>query len=58
MRNSGKEEFGEERLTNIIESSQSFSARDICNRVLQSVLQFGNNNIQDDITLIALTTKE
>jgi len=58
IRNANEEEFGDERLIKTIESSRSLGARDICDRVLQSVLQFGNNNIQDDIALLTLTIKE
>jgi phosphoserine phosphatase RsbU/P len=58
MNDSQQEEFGEERLINIAASSRSLSSRDICNRALDSVLQFGNNNLQDDITLLTLVIKE
>lgn len=58
MRNSHKEEFGEKRLIDIIKSSRPLCAHDICNKSLQSILQFGNNTIQDDITLLTLTIKD
>ncbi len=58
MKNSQNEWFGEERLIETLSSSRSLPANEICHQIMKSVMQFGNNNIQDDITLLTLSIME
>ncbi len=56
--NSQQEEFGEERIIDIVRSSLSLSAAEICKRVEERLLAFVAGNPQwDDITLVVMKVK-
>lgn len=56
--NSHDEEYGEERLEQIISSTQWTSADDMVNGIMNDVQQFcGQNELQDDATLVVVKIK-
>lgn len=52
------ENYGAERLRQVLESNGSASARDLCRRVIEDVRTFGDGENQDDLTLVVLTRGE
>jgi sigma-B regulation protein RsbU (phosphoserine phosphatase) len=56
--NPQQEEFGEERLSDIVRSSHSLSAAEICNRIATRLQAFVAESPQwDDITLVIMKVK-
>jgi phosphoserine phosphatase RsbU/P len=56
--NAQQEEFGEERLSSIVRSSLSLSAKEICKRITEQLQAFVAANPQsDDITLVIMKAK-
>jgi len=53
--NSKDEQFGEDRLKNVIEKNYTLSAKDICNKIIEEVKGYSNGIQQaDDMTLLAI----
>lgn len=55
--NSRDEEFGEERLAELVGAAEAATAADIGQSVLRAVAEFTNNNFHDDATLIAVAVQ-
>jgi serine phosphatase RsbU (regulator of sigma subunit) len=56
--NPQQEEFGEKRLREIVRSSLSLSAAEICKRIAERLQAFMSESPQwDDITLVAMKVK-
>jgi serine phosphatase RsbU (regulator of sigma subunit) len=56
--NAGQEEFGEERLRDVVRASLSLSAAEICQNVLDRLDAFTSGSLQwDDITLVVVRVK-
>lgn len=53
-RNSLDEEFGEERLQELIVNAQASTAAELRERVMTAVTEFGEGNFDDDVTLMVL----
>lgn len=53
-RNDAGEEFGEERLQELLITGERLSAAELRERVIGAVTEFGNENLHDDVTLIVL----
>jgi sigma-B regulation protein RsbU (phosphoserine phosphatase) len=52
--NSQDEEFGEERLLNVLQENPSLSAAEIQKRILHSVTEFSRGPWRDDATLLVV----
>lgn len=48
-------EFGEERLVQLLKDNCRLSAGDLQRRVIETVTEFSNGNFHDDVTLLAMT---
>jgi len=53
--NEAQEEFGEDRLEDIIKANHNLSPKDICNKILQEIVTFRGKALQsDDVTILAM----
>ncbi|MCX6163262.1 MAG: PP2C family protein-serine/threonine phosphatase [Ignavibacteriae bacterium] len=53
--NQKNEQFGEDRLKNVIEENYNLSAKEICNKIIEEVKSYSNGIQQaDDMTLLAI----
>ncbi len=53
--NQKEEQFGDDRLKKVIEENYNLSAKDICNKIIESVKNYSNGvNQADDMTLLAI----
>jgi sigma-B regulation protein RsbU (phosphoserine phosphatase) len=52
--NPGKEEFGEQRLLELLEAHRSSTPAEIKNRILGALADFNRSNWHDDVTLLIL----
>jgi sigma-B regulation protein RsbU (phosphoserine phosphatase) len=57
VRNSSGEEFGEQRLIELLKANRHLGARDLQTHVLRSVTEFSGGEFQDDATLIAMSAE-
>lgn len=55
--NSVEEEFGDERLISLILGNRSLGAKQLTEKVLATVTRFGQGNLTDDATLLALSVE-
>ena len=54
LRNSENEEFGEERLIELLVENQKLDAESLRDRIVRAVVGFGGGEFQDDATLLVL----
>ena len=52
--NENGEEFGEERLQELLLANTDISAAELRERVIAAVTEFGNGSFYDDVTLLVL----
>jgi sigma-B regulation protein RsbU (phosphoserine phosphatase) len=57
VRNSVEEEFGEQRLIELLKGNRHLGARDLQTHVLRAVTEFSGGEFQDDATLIAMSAE-
>ena len=55
--NAEREEFGEERLIDLLSNNQQLRATDLQKKVLEVVTEFSRGDFQDDVTLIAISVE-
>jgi sigma-B regulation protein RsbU (phosphoserine phosphatase) len=56
VRNDDGEEFGEERLEQLL-MSRKFSAAELREQVMSAITEFGGGNFEDDVTLLVLKVR-
>jgi sigma-B regulation protein RsbU (phosphoserine phosphatase) len=54
LRNSDGEEFGEQRLIDLLKDNSKLDANALRDRIVQAVLSFGGGEFQDDATMLVL----
>ena len=54
-RNMQQEEFGEDRLLQVLTGNHPSGANAVCDRILKAVSEFSNQTYQDDLALLALS---
>jgi len=52
--NAGKEEFGEQRLLELLKANRTSTPAEIKNKILNALADFNRSNWQDDVTLLIL----
>jgi phosphoserine phosphatase RsbU/P len=50
----GEEEFGEQRLLELLEVNRSSTPHEIKNKILEALANFNRSNWHDDVTLLIL----
>jgi phosphoserine phosphatase RsbU/P len=55
--NAPGEEFGEERLMDLLRQSRELEARDLRNRIFEAVDDFSSRQLQDDATVVVVAVK-
>ena len=54
VRNGAGEEYGEERLMALLKSCRALDAVSINKRIMEEIIDFGQGEVQDDVTLLVL----
>jgi serine phosphatase RsbU (regulator of sigma subunit) len=54
----GEEEFGEERLAELIAANRALSAADLQERIVEELTTFTSGNFSDDVTLVVVAAEE
>lgn len=54
VRNEAGEEYGEERLMALLKSCRALDAVSINKRIMEEIIDFGQGEVQDDVTLLVL----
>ena len=52
--NAGEEEFGEQRLLELLKANRTSTPAEIKNKILNALADFNRSNWQDDVTLLIL----
>jgi len=58
VRNTAGEEFGEQRLLDLIANHRGLGARELQGRIMQAVAEFSGGEFHDDATLIVMTARD
>jgi serine phosphatase RsbU (regulator of sigma subunit) len=53
--NSADEEFGEDRLVELLEKNKHLSAKELHTIVMREIADFGGGELQDDATLLVMS---